>query len=232
MNILVTGGTSAVGRALIKCLAECGHHIVFTYCRHADLAQQLCHEHTTVETRRVDFTDPDSVVALTDEIAALEVDVLVNNAYVGQPMGTHFHRTALSDFAEAFNVNVLPVIRITQACISAMRRKKSGMIVTVGTLATHDMPPAGYSVYAATKAYLQQLARSWHSEYSHLGIRSMTVQPDFMPTPLHGDMVEHLAQQQLLRHDRLLTPAEVASAIVGAIDGNESFVQELVIETH
>ena len=232
MNILVTGGTSAVGCELIHGLAERGHHVVFTYCRHADLAQQLCRAYPAVEMRHVDFADLASILAFTGEIAALEVDVLVNNAYVGTPMGTHFHRTALSDFAETFKVNVEPVIRITQACISAMRRRKSGMIVTVGSLATHDMPPAGYSVYAATKAYLQQLARSWHSEYAHLGIRSMTVLPDFMPTPLHGDLVEHLAQQQLMQHDRLLTPAEVASAIVGAIDGNEPFVQELVIETH
>ena len=135
----------------------------------------------------------------------------------------------MADFAQAFRANVEPVVTITQACIAAMRRKRAGRIVTVGSLATAGQPPAGYSVYAATKAYLQQLAKSWHSEYSRLGIWSACVLPDFMATALHGDLVEHLAQQQLVHHSRLLTPDEVALAIVRLLEGEAPFEQTQTI---
>lgn len=229
MNILVTGGTSAVGRELVIMLAERGHHVWFTFNRNRELAGQLCQAHENVESRLLDFSQPDSVASLADEIARRDVDALINNAYVGTPMGTHFHRTAIADFAEAFKVNVEPVIAITQACIASMRRKRSGMIVTVGSMATTDQPPAGYSVYAATKAYLQQLAKSWQSEYAHLGIRSACVLPDFMPTALHGDLVDFLAQKHLERHQRLLTPQEVAMTIMRLIEGNTPFEQTQII---
>lgn len=229
MNILVTGGTSAVGRVLVGMLAGRGHHVCFTYHRNHELARQLCRAHDNVEGRLVDFTQPESVASLAGEVAQLDVEALVNNAYVGTPMGTHFHRTPMADFAQAFKANVEPVVTITQACIAAMRRKRAGRIVTVGSLATTGQPPAGYSVYAATKAYLQQLAKSWHSEYSRLGIWSACVLPDFMATALHGDLVEHLAQQQLAHHSRLLTPDEVALAIVRLLEGEAPFEQTQTI---
>ncbi len=229
MNVLITGGTSAVGRQLVQMLASQGHHVIFTYCNHGEVAGQLCARWDHVMMRQVDFTRDESVAALTEEIPALNIDVLVNNAYVGRPLGTHFYRTQVVDFEESFRVNVAPVIQITQACIAAMRRKKSGLIITVGTLAARGLPPAGYSVYVATKAYLQQLARCWQSEYSHLGILSMTVLPDFMPTPLHGEMVDHLAEKELQGKSRLLMPEEVAQCISETISDTKLFTQERIV---
>ena len=230
MNVLITGGTSAVGRALVQILASQGHQLTFTYCHHDDAARQLCDQWSNVESCHVDFTLPDTVAKLVGRIPMLDIDVLVNNAYVGRPLGTHFHRTASAEFRQAFGANIEPTIQITQACISVMRRKKSGAIVTVGSLVTTGHTPAGYSVYAATKAYLQQLARSWHSEYSHLGIRSTTVLPDFMPTALHGDMLDILTEQELRHKPRLLTPTEVAQRIADSIAAPDLPILDQIIK--
>lgn len=228
MKILITGGTSALGAELTQLLASQGHQLIITYCRNSELARDLCSRYDSVQKRQVDFTLPASVQALVQEIPALDIDVLVNNAYLGQPLGTHFHRTSIDDFEQAFDHNVKPVILISQACIAMMRRRKAGLLVTIGSLATTATPP-GYGVYAATKAYLQQLARSWHNEYAHLGIRSVAVLPDFMPTPLHGEMLEHLAQSELERKGRLLEPKQVAQEVADIINGVAPFNQQHII---
>lgn len=218
MNILITGGTSALGQAVVRLLAEQRHRVAFTYCSNGALAQQLCMQCPTATAHPLDLTSAASIQALTELVPSLGVQVLIHNAHVGRPLGTHFHRTPVEHFAQSYAANVESVVRLTQACIAAMRRNKAGRIVTVGSLATRHTPP-GYSVYVMTKACLQQLALSWHSEYAHLGIQSTVVLPDFMPTPLHGELLDHLSQQQLARDGRLLTVDEVARVVLGAAVG-------------
>ena len=234
---LVTGAGRGIGRAIAVRLAKDGFDVVINYHsnqQEAEATEALCHEaNPDIKTLLVqgDVSDEADVQRMVEESTAAfpAIDVLVNNAYVGRPLGTHFYRTQVVDFEESFRVNVAPVIQITQACIAAMRRKKSGLIITVGTLAARGLPPAGYSVYVATKAYLQQLARCWQSEYSHLGILSMTVLPDFMPTPLHGEMVDHLAEKELQGKSRLLMPEEVAQCISETISDTKLFTQERIV---
>ncbi len=228
MKVLITGGTSALGAELTQLLASQGHQLIITYCHNSELARNLCSRYGNVQMREVDFTDPASVQALVQEIPNLYIDVLVNNAYLGRPLGTHFHRTSIDDFMQAFDHNVKPVILIAQACIAMMRRRKAGLLVTIGSLATKATPP-GYGVYAATKAYLQQLAQLWHNEYAHLGIRSVVVLADFMPTSLHGEMLEHLVQSELQRTGRLLEPKQVAQEVADIINGVAPFSQQHII---
>ena len=231
-TVLVSGASRGIGKAIALAFHELGATVYGTATSEkgaAAITEYLGGQGCGLVMNGL---EPQSVAKLYEDVEAKAgncPDVLVNNAYVGRPLGTHFYRTQVVDFEESFRVNVAPVIQITQACIAAMRRKKSGLIITVGTLAARGLPPAGYSVYVATKAYLQQLARCWQSEYSHLGILSMTVLPDFMPTPLHGEMVDHLAEKELQGKSRLLMPEEVAQCISETISDTKLFTQERIV---
>jgi NAD(P)-dependent dehydrogenase (short-subunit alcohol dehydrogenase family) len=225
MNILITGGSSGLGRCLVQKLTEEGvHHVYFTYCHHQDEAERLvasCPER--VHALPLDFTDLGAVEGFATEVLpTLQLDVLVNNAYVGSPNGTYFHKTLLDDFRQAFECNLLPTIRITQACLTAFRKKKDGRVLNVLTSYLMDLPPMGFSVYSANKAYLAQLTKCWCKENQKFGITVNSVMPGYMQTQfaqVDERVVEQMEQEHPLK--KLLQPDEVAGVIVDLIKASK-----------
>src|SRR5574344_753616 len=134
MNILVTGGSSGLGRAIVeKFASEAGNIIYFTYNRHKDLADAVVARYANTRSVHCDFTDANSVDNLIGLLPDFNIDVLVNNAYIGNPQGEHFHKTSQEEFLSSFEANVLPVISITQGVISGMRKRRNGRIITILT---------------------------------------------------------------------------------------------------
>ena len=225
MNILITGGSSGLGKAIVERLSEqTEHQILFTFNRHEEEAARLVNKATSrLESVKCDFGDLSEVEQLTGRISDFNPDVLVNNAYVGLPQGKHFHKTETDDFAESFQRNLIPTIRISKACIDVFRKKKFGKIINVLTAALLDLPPVGYAVYACNKAYLQQLSKSWNTEYSKSNITSNCVSPEFMLTNLSGEVDERVVAQLTERHPlhRLLTPDEVAETVLYLIHASQ-----------
>lgn len=165
MNILITGGASGVGLAITTNLAEnTSHTIYFTYYHSKDIATQLENKYSNVKGISCDFKNTDDIQKLCDFIATINLDVLINNAFSTSIIKKHFHKLSKSDFQDGFQYNVLPVIQITQVAIGLFRKKKFGKIITILTSAIINKPPLGYSEYAAAKAYLACLSKSWASE--------------------------------------------------------------------
>ena len=225
MNIIITGGSSGLGKALVEaCAASAEHQVLFTYCRHEDEAQALAGKYANVRAVQVDFTDEASVGLFVQRLADEQVDVLINNAYAGTAQGVHFHKTAPDDFSKAFHDNVMPVIRITQACAQGMRKRKFGKIINIITSYVMDVPPTGFSVYTATKAYIRQLSKSWSKELGRFNITSNCILPDYMQTDL-GKVEDFQLEQMKEAHPlkKLLQPEEVAGIIVSLLGASQQF---------
>ena len=223
MNIIITGGSSGLGKALVEaCAASAGHQVLFTYCRHEDEAQALAGQYTNVRAVQVDFTDEASVDQFIQILSNEQVDVLINNAYAGTAQGVHFHKTAPDDFSKAFHDNVMPVIRITQACAQGMRKRKFGKIINIITSYVMDVPPTGFSVYTATKAYIRQLSKSWSKELGRFNITSNCILPDYMQTDF-GKVEDFQLEQMKEAHPlkKLLQPEEVAGIIVSLLEASQ-----------
>lgn len=223
MNIIITGGSSGLGKALVEaCAASAGHQVLFTYCRHEDEAQALAGQYANVRAVQVDFTDEASVGLFVQRLADEQVDVLINNAYAGTAQGVHFHKTAPDDFSKAFHDNVMPVIRITQACAQGMRKHKFGKIINIITSYVMDVPPTGFSVYTATKAYIRQLSKSWSKELGRFNITSNCILPDYMQTDF-GKVEDFQLEQMKEAHPlkKLLQPEEVAGIIVSLLEASQ-----------
>lgn len=225
MNIIITGGSSGLGKALVEaCAASAEHQVLFTYCRHEDEAQALAGKYANVRAVQVDFTDEASVGLFVQRLADEQVDVLINNAYAGTAQGVHFHKTAPDDFSKAFHDNVMPVIRITQACAQGMRKRKFGKIINIITSYVIDVPPTGFSVYTATKAYIRQLSKSWSKELGRFNITSNCILPDYMQTDF-GKVEDFQLEQMKEAHPlkKLLQPEEVAGIIVSLLGASQQF---------
>lgn len=216
MNILVTGGSSGLGKAIVEKMAkDVQNTLYFTYNTHSKEAASMVDLYPNVQAKQCDFTDKNDLSKLLDSIVGWNLDILVNNAYAGKAQGVHFHKHSETDFLNDFEKNVLPVVAITQKALETFRKKKSGKIINILTASLFNQPPVGYSLYAANKAYIWQLSKSWSKEYIKYGITSNCISPNFMETRLTSDTDERIIEQMRLEHPlkNLLTPDEVADCV-------------------
>lgn len=224
MIILVTGGASGLGDTITRMIAENPESTVyFTYANSSEQARQIETDFPNAIALKCDFRNRDEVDAVVAKIEQINIDVLVNNAYTGDFIKSYFHKTAADDFIEAFNVNIVPTMLITQAAITVFRKKKFGKIITISTAALVNIPPVGSSVYVANKAYLEQLSKVWASENAKFNITSNTVSPAFMLTGFTNSTDERIVEQIVSNHPlkKLLTTKEVAESICFLINSSQ-----------
>lgn len=217
MKILVTGGNSGLGKATVEQLAKEGHKVYFSYLPTEQCtieAKEMIEADKNLTMLPLNFCEQESVDTFCEQIKEFEIDVLINSAYAGKALGNHFYKTSADDFLNAFQNNVIPTIRITQACIEGMRKRKFGKIINIITSYVIDTPPIGMAVYTATKAYLRQISRSISKEYARFNITSNCILPDYMNTNF-GRVEDFQLEQMTLAHPlkKLLMPEEVAQII-------------------
>lgn len=225
MNILITGGTSGLGKASVELLSKAGHKVYFSYLpieRYTQEANKMINANCNLTALPLDFCEEDSVGEFCECIKLLDIDVLVNNVYAGKAQGNHFYKTPVDDFLMAFQNNVIPTLRITQACLEGMRIRRYGKIINIITSYVLDTPPTGMAVYTSTKAYLRQISRSISKELGRFNITSNCLLPDFMNTDF-GKVEDFQLEQMIAAHPlkRLLTPEEVAQIIVHFVNSSQ-----------
>ena len=217
MIILITGGASGLGEAITRSFAkDANNKVYFTFNGSIQNAKTIERDFPNTSGLQCNFKNQEDVSALLQQINSFDLDLLINNAYSGEPIKTYFHKIAVDDFATEFNDNLIPTIRITQAAITNFRKKKSGKIITVLTSFLLNTPPTGSAVYLANKAYLASLVKTWATENSKYNITSNSISPSFMLSGLTKDVDERVIEQMIESHPlkRLLTTQETADALV------------------
>ncbi|GHV60032.1 3-oxoacyl-[acyl-carrier-protein] reductase FabG [Campylobacterota bacterium] len=210
MNILITGGSGGLGRAMIE-LAAAEHTVYFT---HNKSSCAWAENHSNITAIKADFTVLSDVEKLIAAMDKMDLDVLINNAYIGKPLGTHFHKTAAAEFMDSFAHNIMPTITITQKAIAIFMAKRFGKIINVLSTAVAN-PPTGFSRYACDKAYLAELTLVWAKEYARYNITANAIAPEYMDTGF-SNIDERFLEQAAERHPlkRILTPQETAEAVM------------------
>jgi 3-oxoacyl-[acyl-carrier protein] reductase len=234
-NVLVTGGTRGIGRAIVTAFAQ-GGATVYT-CGRTDSAEadKLRDELQGPAARHVvdiaDVGDPLQCRQLVARaVAALgHIDVLVNNA------GVVSHR-ALPDldddeWSRVMDVNLRAVYEVTRAVLPAMRDGSS--IVHISS-AVASVGMVGRTHYTAAKAAVIGFNRSLCKEVGARGIRANVVAPGIIETDqAAGITPETRARyEQLAALRRLGTPEDVAGVVVFLASDLARFVsgQTLVVD--
>lgn len=215
MNILVTGGASGLGKAITEQLAQSpANTVYFTYHRSAQAAQELAQRYSNVKGLSCNFEDKSSIQSLLDQLEGFQLNALINNALTGIETN-HFHKLSPDFFAESFNRNIIPVIKITQQVILNFRKQKSGQIVTILSNYILGNPPIGLSEYVAQKNYLLSLSKSWSVENIKFNISSIALSPAFMQTNLTKETDERVIEEMVNNSPdkKLLSPADVAHTV-------------------
>lgn len=224
MKVLVTGGSSGIGKEITLFLLKNGYEVLFTYFKGEESAEQICDQYQLAEKYKIDFTQADQLAPFLGEIESFDPEILINNYYHGSFINTHFHKTESTSFEREFVNNIVPTLQITQKCISIFRKKKWGRIINILSSSLRQTA-MGTSVYNANKAYLLQMNKHWAAENVKFGVTCNSISPAFVLTDFHNDM--HLAQKEIIMDSyplkNLVEGCDVANFVGLCINGGVHF---------
>jgi hypothetical protein len=130
--------------------------------------------HLQVRFVVVDFTDDDldgGLSRISQRTADIHVGILINNVGISYPYARFFHELDEKLTKNLLRVNIEVTTRMIQLFLPSMLKHKRGAIINIGSGAGSVLPSDPlYTLYAATKAFVDQLSRSLYVEYKHSGI--------------------------------------------------------------
>jgi NAD(P)-dependent dehydrogenase (short-subunit alcohol dehydrogenase family) len=231
----VSGGTGAVGAAIVRALARHGAKVAFSFHQQEAVASALCRELTAAGrsafAHRLDVLDAAGVAGLAARLDAEfgPVDLLVNNAGVTQVMP--FALIEEADWDRLMDVNVKGLFLVTKAFVRGMVRRRRGAVVNLGSLAgvrVLEVPVHYATAKSAVVGFTLSLAR----ELARYGIRVNAVLPGLLtdgvsrhvPDKQRDDYVQHCAL------GRAGTPEEVAELVAFLGSDRASYVNAQAIQ--
>ncbi len=222
---VVTGAGSGIGRATAQAFAKRGARLVISDidpARLDDVAREL--GAAVVLARQVDVGDRTAVAALATAVHAIQpgVDVLVNNAGVGQQGG--ILDTSLDDWDFTLRVNLMGVVYGCHYFVPAMVARGRGHVVNVSSMLGFFAAPRVVA-YQASKFAVLGMTLSMRSELAGTGVRATAICPGLIATAIIGgarfaatdDVETTRASVAEQFHKRGAAPSTVADAIVAAI---------------
>ncbi|WP_326981873.1 SDR family oxidoreductase [Chryseobacterium sp. MYb264] len=223
-KVVLTGGSSGIGKAIALFLLEKGYEVLFTYRHSQESAQEIEAKYSKSKAFQIDFSIPSEMERFSEAIADFSPDILINNYYNGTFIDTYFHKTEAEKFSNDFNSNIVPTLHITQGCISIFRKKKFGRIINILS-SSLNAPALGTSVYNANKAYLLQMSKSWAAENVKFGITCNSISPAFIPTDFHKDMDERMKETILSGYPikEELESKDISGAVDLCLNGGKHF---------
>ena len=218
-SIVVTGGTSGIGRAIARAFSEAGANVIAAGLPSGE------DPIAGVDVEIVDVADGTAIAQLFEKIP--EVDVLVNAAGIIR----REEEFGLDVFAQVIDVNLTGVMR---ACMAARPKlaKNKGCIVNIASMLSFFGGPRA-PAYSASKGGIAQLTRSLAVAWAADGIRVNAVAPGWIATPLTREL-----QNDAARSDQLLArtpfgrwglPNEVAGPVLFLSSEAASFMTGAIV---
>ena len=191
--------------------------------RLAELKRELTGRHSAphIETLSVDLSNMEQLTDLSVRLAHGNVDLLINNAGLGDhgPVATaesaRVHRQ--------IQVNVLALTALTSAVLPQMISRKRGALLNVSSSAGF-LPLPGFAVYAATKAYVTSFSEAIRSETRGCGITVTTLCPG--PVETEFAVVASRSREQARHRFSFLhvPPEEVVRVALRAVERDKALV--------
>lgn len=216
-TVFVTAAAAGIGRASALACAREGAAVIATDIDAAGLEalrQQAAHLTVT----RCDVTDPAACAAVGPQWPA--IDALVNVA------GLVHHGPLLDSTPDqwdrAWTLNVLSMVRLTQAVLPAMLTRRRGSIVNISSVVSSVKGAPNRCVYGTTKAAVIGLTKSVASDYVTQGIRCNAICPGTVDSPSLAERLAASGDAEAARKafiarqpmQRLGTPEEIAALVV------------------
>jgi len=217
LRVVITGGTSGLGLALVRELLRRGAQVAFV-ARGRDGVKRVAREQKGAHGVVGDVSKKEDIHPIAIQImgALGGVDVLVNNASdLGPTPLALCADTECEDLERALATNLLGPFRLTKALLGALaysaREGRGAVVLNISSDAAVN-PYQRWGAYGASKAALHHLSRIWNTELGDRGIHFLSLDPGDMDTPLHAAAVPDANPSDLKR------PETAARELVEAIE--------------
>jgi len=222
-NILVTGGSSGIGKETAKQLVKQGAKVVITG-RDEEKLNKVAQEISAIPLL-FDISDLKSIPAKSREAFILlegRMDALINNAGIG--VFPRLGEIKVEDLETVYSTNVFGLTMLTQEIIKPFITQGYGNIINIGSTAALKGFDRG-SVYAASKFAVRGLTQSWQAELRKYNIRVCLVNPSEVTTAFNAeDRVEREEQ------DKKLGSEEIAHTIISTLEmRDKGFIPEVTV---
>lgn len=186
--VLITGTSSGVGQSIAQQLAQ-QDFAVYGTSRTPERAQPL----PGVEVLPLDVRSDESVQACLEAVRdqAGDLDILVNNA--GYVLGGAIEEVSIEEAQAQFETNFFGVMRMVKGVLPAMRARREGQIIIIGSLAGLIPAPPYWGIYSASKYALEGYAEHLWREVKPFNIRVSLVEPGPFKTNLTRNQQDAVA---------------------------------------
>ncbi|MFL0414762.1 SDR family oxidoreductase [uncultured Sphingomonas sp.] len=214
-RILLTGGTTGIGRETLALLVGAGARVL-TFGRHEkSLADALAYAREGSSTGEAIGLTADAATreGIEKVFAAVDqklggIDMLVASAALG---ADPIHEMEEDDWRYVIEANLIGYLSAARAAIKRMEPHGGGHLLFVGSIST-EIKAEGESVYSATKAGVQAFAETLRKEVAGMNIKVSVVQPGSVETDMQECSEEE--KRAAVANDQMLHAEEVADAIV------------------
>jgi len=234
-NIIVTGGSRGIGRAIAESCASAGATVGLNYLHSERSAEELRERFPNqIELLKFDVGDHAAAKpAINDFIARNgKLDALINNAGIARPH-LFASRRDLSTATEELRVNTLGTMNCTHIVLPSMIKARQGLIVNISSVAVVQ-PQTGLAVYAASKAAVEGFTRAIAIEYASRHIRCVCLRLGPVETDMLRNAVsEEAFSRQMPDHTlvkRLSTPDEVAQIVHMLLTGPSALATGSILD--
>ena len=184
-RVVVTGGGSSIGAAIVECFVQQGAHVAFldiAETESRELERRLADSPIPPRYYPCDLTDLAAVRDLFPRIRSQlgPIDVLVNNA--ANDDRHNIEEVAPAYWDERIAVNLRHYFFCSQAVIADMKESRAGAIVNLGSVSWHLGLP-NLAIYQTAKAGIEGLTRGLARDLGSFGIRVNCVVPGAVRTP-------------------------------------------------
>lgn len=189
---LVTGAGAGIGAALAAALAAQGADVTLIargWDGIAETAKALCDRGDTAEAEMLDVTKFSQVEQFFEDRPAF--DIVVNNAGTNRPKP--MTEVLEHDFDAVMDLNVKAAFFVAQAAVRRLiAESKAGSLIHIGSQMGHVGGP-NRSLYCASKWALEGMSKAFALDLASAGIRSNTIAPTFIETPMTRPFFEDAA---------------------------------------
>ncbi len=232
-SALITGGAGGIGKATAKLFAQNGAKVIIADIDEGignEVVQELSQEGIKVEFVKANISNLDEVQQMIDTVIEKnsKLDILINNA--GITRDGFLVKMDPAKWDQVLSVNMTGVFYCTQTAAKVMMEQKSGVILNAASVVAL-FGNIGQTNYAATKAGVVGMTKTWAKELGPKGIRVNAVAPGFVMTPMTNKMPEKIltmmTEKTPLR--RIGQPEDIANAYLFLASDEASFVNGAIL---
>jgi len=212
--ILITGGSSGIGEAAAKKIADAGGTVVLVARTRENLekvADEIRGNGGSAHVYACDLSEMDAIAAMADQVLddLGGVDILVNNAGRSIRRSLELSYDRIHDYQRTMQLNYLGAVQLILKFIPGMRERGFGHIINVSSVGVQTRAPR-FGAYIASKAALDSLCDVLQAETVNDGVRFTTVHMALVRTPM-------ISPTTMYDKFPALTPDQAAGVITDAI---------------